>query len=143
MDFAVALTSLGMSLVFLAFVAAAYVVGAWYVARRVGQRALLVTWIAAAVLFAAYGTFQVHRRQAALGFRPDQQHDAAFFLGTLGIAALCFGAATLTLRRRLRSGATQLGVGGTVAGLVAWLGALIAVFLVVAMTDVAALLTTF
>lgn len=143
MDFAVELTSLGLTFVFLAFVAAAYVVGAWYVARRMGPRALLATWVAAALLFAAYGTFQIHRRQAALGFRADQQHDAAFFVGTLGIAALCFGAATLTLRRRLRSGAPRLGIGGTLAGLAAWLGALIAVLLVVAMTDVAALLKTF
>jgi len=143
MELAAALTSFGFAVVFLAAVATAYVVGAWHVARRVGGRGLLVTWIAAALLFATYAALQIHRRQAALGFRPEQQHDAAFFFGALAIGALCFGAATLTLRRRLRSGATHLGLRGTLAGLGAWLGALMVLFLAVAVTDVVALLRTF
>jgi hypothetical protein len=143
MDFALALASFGFAVVFLTLVATAYVVGAWQVARRVGGRGLLVAWIASALLFATYAAFQIHRRQAELGFRPEQQHNAAFFFGALAIGALCFGAATLTLRRRLRSGATQLGGRGTLAGLGAWLGALMAVFLTVLLTDIVGLLRTF
>jgi hypothetical protein len=137
---AVALTSIGLAILSLALVATAYVVASWHLGRRGGSRGLLITWIVSALLFAAYTTFQIHRRQADLGFPPERQHDAAFFFGTLGIGALCFGAASLTLRRRLRSGATHLGLRGTLAGLGAYLGVLTAVFLVVLVTDVVGLL---
>jgi hypothetical protein len=98
-----------LTLVFLALVAAAYVVDAWYVAQRVGQCALLLTWLGADVLFAAYRPFQVHRRQAALGFRPEQQHSAAFFFSALAIGVPCFGAATQRFAGASGPGAPQLG----------------------------------
>jgi hypothetical protein len=112
----------------------------WWAGRRAGSRGLLVVWIGSALLVAVVFAFRVHQRQTELGFRSEQRHDSLMFFGALGIMLLSFGCATLVVRRRLQRGLERLGVGGMMRGVFAALGGFFVVFLVVFLTDVAALL---
>jgi hypothetical protein len=109
-----------IGLLILSAIAAMYVAGAWALARRFGGRALVGAWLAATLVYAAFGLWRSHQAPTMAGV--DQ---FVMFLMFLGLAVPAFGASSIIVYRRLRatplagltSGTVLLGVGAFFAAL--------------------------
>ncbi|UCC49768.1 MAG: hypothetical protein JSV41_06320 [Gemmatimonadota bacterium] len=123
------------SFALLACIAAVYVFVAWRMARRMGERSLLGTWILGSVFLAVLYVLIWSLRREALGVTPSVAYRVKEFGAFFGVSALAFGLATLSVRRRLRRSNDSLKTRGILAGVGAFFGGLGLVFLAVLLSD--------
>jgi uncharacterized membrane protein YsdA (DUF1294 family) len=120
-----------------ALLAAAYIIGAWYLSRRWGVRVLLPVWLVASLLAAVAGVYRLHTRSSAAGNVPTRITDLRLLLAALIFSLLGFGLASLSVRKRLRrasdAGLTLMTV---LAGVGAFFGGLGLGFVPVLVLDV-------